>query len=550
MTPDTMSDLLQAYLGVSWRMTAVLVAWLLGRFFLRGHIPARLIAFGWVIILAGLLVPWRWPSVISPFNWLPSTPAAPAGVVFDLSETTAPEVTPSTHIVSNAVRPRSPEASPALAGPTPLATPSADSRMVWVSLWLGGVAVLVGLRAWRWTLSMRIVGRGQSDASPGLMELVLACTRELGIATPVRVRETDAVGAPAIYGALSPVLLFPTRLAEQLTTSELRLVILHELGHWCRRDLWLHETAFLVRAIHWFNPLAWISVQLCRDDAEAACDEFVMRRMSSRETHAYGAALLKVLGVVRGQTGCPVGLGIFGNKHKLQLRIQMIAQYQRPGAWRTLIGAAALATLLAGSLTRELHAQSTPPAATAAASVTTAAPTGWWRNGQNAENYTVGVDGTQGHIRPGSAYVRSNGPGTARDFGGMMQMFDAEQYHGKRLRFSAWMKTKDALNGGQIWMRVDGKTPGQSLQFDNMDRRPHPMGTTDWQFCEVVLDVPAEATAVALGFFVKQTGQAWVNDAKLEVVDQSVPVTDMKSTQPAARKLPVAPANLEFAVAP
>jgi hypothetical protein len=215
-----------------------------------------------------------------------------------------------------------------------------------------------------------------------------------------------------------------------------------------------------------------------------------------------------------------------------------------------LLGSAALAVLLAVSLTQELRAQNTPPAATTAASVTTTAPTGWWRNGQNAGNYTVGVDATQAHVRPNSAYVRSNGPGTGKDFGGMMQSFDAADYHGKRLRFSAWMKTKDALNGAQIWMRVDGKNPGQSLQFDNMDRRPHPLGTTDWQLCEVVLDVPTEATAVALGFFIKQTGQAWVNDAKLEVVDQSVPVTDMKSPQPPARKLPVAPANLEFAVAP
>ena len=144
--------------------------------------------------------------------------------------------------------------------------------------------------------------------------------------------------------------------------------------------------------------------------------------------------------------------------------------------------------------------------------------------------------------------MRSNGPGKGNDFGGMMQAFDASNYHGKRLRYSAWMKTKDAANGAQLWMRVDGKTSGQSLQFDNMDRRPHPMGTTDWQFCEVVLDVPPEATAVALGFFIKQTGQAWVNDAKVEIVDESVPVTDMYGTKSGARKLPAAPANLEFAV--
>jgi hypothetical protein len=407
------------------------------------------------------------------------------------------------------------------------------------------------MRFWRWHLGFRLLRRPPPVTSRALTDQVASCARELALSVPVRAYETDAIPAPAIFGLRRPTLLFPTGFPEQMSTSELRLVIMHELGHWCRRDLWLHELIFLVRALHWFNPLVWLAARLSRDDAEAACDEFVMRRMSSRDIQAYGAALLKVLGVVRGQTGCPVGLGIFGHKQKLHQRIKMIAQYEPAGAWRTLTGAAALATLLAVSLTRELHAQGTPPAAPApavvpASDITTSAPAGWWRNGQNAANYTVGIDSTQPHIRSTSAYVRSNGPGEGNDFGGMMQAFDAADYHGKRLRFSAWMKTKDALNGAQLWMRVDGKTQGQSLQFDNMDRRPHPMGTTDWQFCEVVLDVPPEATAVALGFFIKQTGQAWVNDAKVEVVDESVAVTDMNMSK-SGRKLPAAPANLEFA---
>lgn len=542
-----MTDLLQSYLAVSWRMTAVLVAWLLVRLVLRGRTPARLLAFGWVIILAGLLLPWRWPSALSPFNWLPAAPAAAAATVLTEPETGSlanPAALPSDPAPAHARIPGMPpgSAAPAMASSFP-GTPA-----VWLGLWLTGVVLLAGLRAWRWIDGGRILRRGPADVTPGLTEQVRACARELAITESVGVRESDAVGAPAICGLRRPVLLFPVGLAAQLTPGELRLVILHELGHWRRRDLWLHEAALLVRALHWFNPLVWLAARLARDDAEAACDEFVMRRMSSRDTPAYGAALLKVLGMARGQTGCPVGLGIFGNKQKLQHRIHMIAQYQRPGAWRTLLGASALAALLAVSLTRELHAQATPPAAPApAGEITTIAPAGWWRNGQNAANYTVGVDGTQPHVRPASAYVRSNGPGKENDFGGMMQAFDASDYHGKRLRYTAWMKTKDAANGAQLWMRVDGKIPGQSLQFDNMDRRPHPMGTTDWQFCEVVLDVPPEATAVALGFFIKQTGQAWVNDAKVEVVDESVPVTDMTTSQ-SGRKLPAAPANLEFAV--
>lgn len=541
-----MSDLLQTYTTTSWHMTAVIVVWLLLRLVLRGRVPARLVAFGWVIIIAGLLLPWRWSSPLSPFNWLPLNLAQP--VATDDSPSASAAFSAASTVP--AVQIKNPPSTPVPLNPgtsSPFPDIRAIAASLWhahgVSVWFGGMLTLVGLRLWRWVLGLRLVGRQPAATSPALTALVAACARELSLRGPIRVCEADAIHTPAIWGLRRPTLLFPTGFLEKMTAPELRLVIMHELGHWCRRDLWLHELIFLVRALHWFNPLVWLAARLSRDDAEAACDEFVMRRMSSRDVHAYGAALLKVLGVVRGQTGCLVGLGIFGHKPKLQQRIKMIAQYQPAGACRTLVGVAALAMLLVVSLTRELHAQATAPVAP---EVTNVAPAGWWRNGQNAGNYTVGIDSTQPHIRPTSAYVRSNGPGKGNDFGGMMQAFDADDYHGKRLRFSAWMKTKDALNGAQLWMRVDGKTQGQSLQFDNMDRRPHPMGTTDWQFCEVVLDVPPEATAVALGFFIKQTGQAWVNDAKLEVVDESVAVTDM-NTSKSGRKLPAGPANLEFA---
>src|SRR5258708_6290404 len=81
----------------------------------------------------------------------------------------------------------------------------------------------------------------------------------------------------------------------------------------------------------------------------------------------------------------------------------------------------------------------------------------------------------------------------------MMQAVSGEEYRGKRVKLSGWMKTEDANEGGgHLWLRVDGQQVGASLQFDNMNNRA-PKGTTDWQQYSVVLDVPAEASALAYG---------------------------------------------------
>jgi hypothetical protein len=141
-----------------------------------------------------------------------------------------------------------------------------------------------------------------------------------------------------------------------------------------------------------------------------------------------------------------------------------------------------------------------------------------------------------------SAYVKSLEP-SVDGFGGMMQTTSADDFVGKRVRLSGWIKTEDAnAGGGHLWLRVDGQTRGEMLQFDNMDNRPA-KGTSDWQEASVVLDVPEGASALAYGFFVAGSGTMWVSGQKIEQVGSEVPSTNMYKPN---KQLPKAPRNLGF----
>ena len=172
--------------------------------------------------------------------------------------------------------------------------------------------------------------------------------------------------------------------------------------------------------------------------------------------------------------------------------------------------------------------------------VTTKAPLGWWKNGSKPEAYTVGVDKDKTHAGQPSAYAKSIEP-SIEGFGGMMQMCDAHSFLGKRLRLSAWMKTEDTNDGGvHLWFRIDAKEGGAMLGFDNMDSRPV-KGTTEWKNYSIVLDVPANAGALAFGFFIDGAGRAWVSSVKLDEVGSDVPTTSTPE-----KKWPAAPENLSF----
>jgi hypothetical protein len=208
-------------------------------------------------------------------------------------------------------------------------------------------------------------------------------------------------------------------------------------------------------------------------------------------------------------------------------------------------GASARASSGGAESGRMTESKPAPAAPVERPGVTMAAPTGWHKNGAKPESYVVGVDSTHPWGGMPSAYVESLTPTVEGGFGGMMQTTSAENYVGKRVRLSGWIKTEDAnQGGGSLWLRIDGQERGQMLGFDNMQNRAV-KGTSDWQEASLVLDVPDGASALAYGFFVSGGGKMWVNGQRMEVVGSDVPTTNM-ITKKSPTALPSAPRNLGF----
>jgi hypothetical protein len=164
---------------------------------------------------------------------------------------------------------------------------------------------------------------------------------------------------------------------------------------------------------------------------------------------------------------------------------------------------------------------------------------GWFKAGSHPEDYDMGVDRAVVFGGRPSGMIRSNKPDT-RDFGTYMQMFNAEDYRGKRVQFSAMVKTENVEKWCSLWMRVDQDR--QSIAFDNMQKRQI-KGTTNWTRYSVVLNVDPKATAIAFGIMLAGKGAMWVNDVKFETVGPEVPVTDMWQEM---HKLPSGPSNTNF----
>jgi hypothetical protein len=162
-----------------------------------------------------------------------------------------------------------------------------------------------------------------------------------------------------------------------------------------------------------------------------------------------------------------------------------------------------------------------------------AAESGWFKAGSNSDDYEMGIDTHVAYTGTSSGYIKSSKP-EPKGFGTYMQMFDATEYRGKRLRLSAYIKSDSIQKWAGMWMRVDRDQ--KPVAFDNMGDRAI-KGTQAWTRHEIVLDVDPKATQIAFGILLEGKGTAWIDDAVFDVVSEQVPVTG---------KGPRTPRNLDF----
>lgn len=86
------------------------------------------------------------------------------------------------------------------------------------------------------------------------------------------VYESEYVSSPFILGIVSPKIYIPFGLDEQTC----QYVIAHEKCHLARYDYYVKAFAYILLAVHWFNPLCWLAFMLMSKDMEMSCDEKVL----------------------------------------------------------------------------------------------------------------------------------------------------------------------------------------------------------------------------------------------------------------------------------
>ncbi|MDI1312525.1 M56 family metallopeptidase [Prosthecobacter sp.] len=230
--------------------------------------------------------------------------------------------------------------------PAPMAeAPSWSLQRRLSILWLCGVAAVFSVMIVLHLRLQRRIRRDASEAFSEISDLLEEACRLAHVRHVPRLMVTDAVRAPSLFGVLRPVILLPRQVAVGKDAAALKLVLLHELAHLKRHDLWAQIFSSCVIALHWFNPMVWIAARRLRAEAEMAADAHALRCTDASEAHRYGEMLL---GFSRYATAgwmvwlaSATLLGISENKKDLRRRIEGLMDIARGRRTRWGIGMAA-----------------------------------------------------------------------------------------------------------------------------------------------------------------------------------------------------------------
>ena len=215
-------------------------------------------------------------------------------------------------------------------------------------LWPLGATLLIGRSLITYIRFALRLKRCPEVTDQSVIDLVLRVCDELKIGRRPKLKEVPWLSVPAVFGLFKPVVCIPLAGLQELSQDQVKWVLLHELGHVRRRDPLVLAIAVFVRAVHWFNPLAWLTVSRLRACMELAADEIVVRHVPEHSVADYGRILVHFASVrLENRAAAVMGLIFMSANKSLKKRIVMLEVHRRRSRWLQYV--AALIVLLAAA---------------------------------------------------------------------------------------------------------------------------------------------------------------------------------------------------------
>lgn len=154
------------------------------------------------------------------------------------------------------------------------------------------------------------------------------CKTELKISRSIALYQSAQGPTPMSFGIVHPCIILPATIRQNMSDSEIRYILLHELQHYKSRDIYFNYWICLSAIIYWFNPFVWFAVKQIRIDREVACDASVLRILGENASIDYGNTIIHYAEQYLRRAAFSLILEFSGGNRQIHRRISEIVQFK------------------------------------------------------------------------------------------------------------------------------------------------------------------------------------------------------------------------------
>ena len=342
-----MNAVLKIFLSMSFSGSLLILILLLGKQFLKNKISRQWQYYIWLVVVLRLLLPFG-PEVSLMGKAYQAVDQAISQTAPLPPQQQPPLNAPESNLAPAVGAEHHNETVSSPADDVTTAHPLQDIGVLLINqIWLVWLVAALGLLIRKITIYqgfMRYIRAGLTPVSDieRLDELSIVAEQS-GIKKPIELCVNPLVSSPLLIGFFRPCIVLPSA---DIPEKDFRYIILHELMHYKRRDMFYKWLVQITVCLHWFNPLVHLMSREITKACEFSCDEAVLTKMGSGNAQDYGKTLLDAMAAVGRYKENFGAVTLSENKHLLKERINAIMNFKKKStAIRFLTGALTLCVM-------------------------------------------------------------------------------------------------------------------------------------------------------------------------------------------------------------
>jgi len=138
----------------------------------------------------------------------------------------------------------------------------------------------------------------------------------------IKIYSSKQTSSPMVVGLLNPKIILPINIIEQLNSDQLAPIVLHELAHIQRNDIWFSHFQEFIAIVFWWSPVIRLLNNKIHIDRELACDLRAVKQLNNNKQ--YAQSLIDCAKLMITQHRSVLAMGLFSQKKELNNRVNTV----------------------------------------------------------------------------------------------------------------------------------------------------------------------------------------------------------------------------------